>query len=41
VIPANLIVEIQGGNQMNPFSKPFYLYGDAYDPGVKGTNLAK
>lgn len=36
VIPAPLIVEIHGGNQMNPFSKPLDIYGRAYDPGVKG-----
>lgn len=41
VIPANLIVKIQGGNQMNPFSKPLDLYGDAYDPGVNGHSLSR
>jgi hypothetical protein len=39
--PANLIVKIQGGNQMNPFSKPLDIYGDAYDPGVNGHDLSR
>lgn len=36
VNPSPLIVKLKGGNQMNPFSMPFDLYGDAHDPGVNG-----
>lgn len=41
VIPAPLIVEIKGGNQMNPFSKSLNIYGDAFDPGVKGYEASR